>query len=254
MTMAVEAIQKQDVEVNNEEQVFSLLFEQDELTWQTIIYELIKSEQMNPWNIDVGVIAEKFISLLKEMKKMDFRISGKIILAAAFFLKIKSDKLLKEDIAVLDSIINPEETPELMDLLEEQNEARQAEKPLLIPRTPQPRKRKVSVYDLINALEKALHTEQKRFLQRKPGQKIKIPEKKQDVTIIMNDLYKKIKKMLKAVETITFQELIPSEKKEDKISTFIPLMFLDNQRKIDVLQKQHFGNIDVRLARTLPAE
>ncbi len=253
--MAVEAIQKQEPVIHNEEHVFALLFEQDELTWQTIIHELIKSEQMNPWNIDVGVIAEKFLGLLKEMKRMDFRISGKIILAAAFFLKIKSDKLLKEDIAVLDSIINPEETPELLDLLEEQeNAVKNSEKPLLVPRTPQPRKRKVSVYDLINALEKALHTEQKRFLQRKPGQKIKIPEKKQDVTIIMNDLYKKIKKMLKTVETVTFQELIPSEKKEDKISTFMPLMFLDNQRKIDVMQKQHFGNINVRLAKTLPAE
>lgn len=249
--MAVEAIQKQEHVIQNEDHVFSLLFEQDELTWQTIIHELIKSEQMNPWNIDVRVIAEKFLSLLKEMKKMDFRISGKIILAAAFFLKIKSDKLLKEDIAALDNLINPEETPDLHDLLEEQGLEGSTREgtPRLVPRTPQPRKRKVSVYDLIDALEKAFETEQRKFIQRKPGKKIRLPEKKKDMTLVISDLYKRVSKMLAKASVITFTQLVPSNKREDRISTFVPLLYLDTQRKIDLDQEEHFSDINISLTR-----
>src|SRR6056297_2333018 len=127
---------------HGENDIFEMLFEKDEITWQDIIYDLIKTEKMDPWNVDVSHLAEKFIKLLKEMKKMDFRLSGKIILAAAFFLKIKSDKLLKEDIAFLNNMLNPQEE-DIMDFLDEdmntQEDNTKKEKPVLKFRTPQPR-------------------------------------------------------------------------------------------------------------------
>ena len=255
VTMVVEA---QSIEgqlkqgKGNEQTIINILVDQDEITWQTIIMELIKSEQMDPWNIDVSTIAEKFIKLLSKMKKMDFRISGKIILAAAFFLKVKSDKLLNEDIAALDSLIksneNPEELMDLLDDIPEQIEVKGTkEKPTLKYRTPQPRKRKVSVYDLINALEKAFETEQRRLIRSKPAPKVKAPTKGKDMTVIMNDLYKEISKTLKKVKVVWFHEIITSESKEDKITTFLPLLHLDNQRKIDLAQNEHFGNISIKL-------
>jgi segregation and condensation protein A len=154
--------------VSREHEIFEMLFEKDEITWQDIIYDLIKTEKMDPWDVDVSVLAEKFVSLLKEMKKMDFRLSGKIILAAAFFLKIKSDKLLKEDIVFLNNMINPQED-DFLDLLDYSSNnvyASNKEKPVLKYRTPQPRKRKVSVYDLVEALEKALEGDQKRYIRK----------------------------------------------------------------------------------------
>ncbi|MCF7866322.1 segregation/condensation protein A [Candidatus Woesearchaeota archaeon] len=236
----------------NEQTIINILVDEDELTWQTIIMELIKSEQMDPWNIDVSIISEKFIKLLSKMTKMDFRISGKIILAAAFFLKIKSDKLLNEDIVALDSLIqsnnNPEDLFDLLDDIPDQIDIKQkGEKPVLKYRTPQPRKRKVSVYDLINALEKALKSEQKRLIRAKPAPKMKIPAKSKDMTIIMNDLYAEISKTLKKVKVVWFHEIIIGESREDKITTFLPLLHLDNQRKIDLNQKDHFGDISIKL-------
>ncbi|MCF7871569.1 segregation/condensation protein A [Candidatus Woesearchaeota archaeon] len=236
----------------NEQAIINILVDQDELTWQNIIMELIKSEQMDPWNIDVSIISEKFIGLLSNMKKMDFRISGKIILAAAFFLKLKSDKLLNEDIAALDSLINSTDNPdELMDLMEDFPDQIHLKdknnKPTLKYRTPQPRKRKVSVYDLINALEKALETEQKRIIRIKPTPKIKRPAKSKDMTIIMNDLYQQIRLTLKKVKIVWFHELLTTTDKSDKITAFVPLLHLDTQRKIDIDQKSHFGDISISL-------
>jgi chromatin segregation and condensation protein Rec8/ScpA/Scc1 (kleisin family) len=244
----VEALTKKD----EREDIFEMLFEKDEITWQDIIYDLIKTEKMDPWDVDVSHLAEKFITLLKEMKKMDFRLSGKIILAAAFFLKIKSDKLLKEDLVFLNNLINPQEE-DIMDFIDEEiNENTNAkEKPILKYRTPQPRKRKVSVYDLVEALEKALEGDQKRYIKKLSDvtKKIKVPKKEKDMTIIINDLYKKIEKTLTKVTHIKFSQLLKTNDKEEKIYTFIPLLYLDTQRRIDIEQETHFEDITIGLTK-----
>lgn len=250
----VQALAVQNEKMENEEHIISILFEQDELTWQNIIMELIKTEKMDPWDINVSLIAEKFIELLAEMKKMDFRISGKIIVAAAFFLKIKSDKLLKEDIAMLDALIQPvedaEDILELLDNIPDEFGINATGKPQLKFKTPQPRKRKVSVYDLIRSLEKALESEQKRSIRKFiPAKKIRLPEKQKDITLVITELFEKIKETLERVKVVWFYQLIPSDNKMDKINTFVPLLYLDTQRKIDLEQAEHFGDIKICLAK-----
>ena len=240
-----------EAQTQTQQEIFNLLFEKDEITWQDLIYDLIKTEQMNPWDINIALIAEKFIETLGKMKQMDFRLSGKIILAAAFFLKIKSDKLLKEDMDVLNNLINPDNSENIMDLLDEIPNKLEipSEKPVLTYRTPQPRKRKVSVYDLVEALEKALEQDTKRFYRKKlsEAKKVNIPKKERDMTLIINDVYKKIKKTLQKVEVVFFSQIISTESKEDKITVFVPLLYLDTQRKIDLEQKEHFGDISINL-------
>lgn len=239
---------------HGENDIFEMLFEKDEITWQDIIYDLIKTEKMDPWNVDVSHLAEKFIKLLKEMKKMDFRLSGKIILAASFFLKIKSDKLLKEDIAFLNNMLDPQEE-DIMDFLDEdvnaQEDNTKKEKPILKFKTPQPRKRKVSVYDLVEALEKALEGDQKRHIKKLSdvAKKVKVPKKNKDITLIINDLYKKIEKTLTKVTEVKFSQLLTTEDKDEKIYTFIPLLYLDTQRRIDIEQEEHFEDITICLSK-----
>ena len=38
--------------------------------------------------------------------------------------------------------------------------------------------------------------------------------------------------------------------KEDKVFTFIPLLHLDHQRKIDLLQKKHLGDIEIKMLQS----
>mgnify|MGYP000237621912 CR=1 FL=1 len=51
-----------------QEKIFDMLLSEDEITWQTIIYDLVKSEQMNPWDVDVSVLTKKYIIILKKLK------------------------------------------------------------------------------------------------------------------------------------------------------------------------------------------
>ena len=214
---------------------------------------------MDPWDIDVSLIAHKFLEMLKKLKEMDFRISGKVVLASAILLKLKSNKLLEEDITALDSLISSIDDPgELLDELPldypGEIEKLKRDKPRLMPRTPQPRKRKVSVYDLVKALEKALEVEYRRPVYVEPKVKLKVPENVIDITEVIKDVYHKVeahygKQSGKKSEQLTFSQLIPSDSKEDKVFTFIPLLHLENQQRVDMKQKIHFGEIFINLLR-----
>ena len=234
------------------DRVLNILFESDDVTWKNIIFGLIQENQMNPWDLDVSVIAHKFLSMLKELKAMDFRVSGKIVLASAVLLKMKSDKLMDEEIAALENLIADTEEP--FDLLEEfpldyPEEEFAAQKPRLVPKTPQPRKRKVSVYDLLEALEGALETDTKRPTKPKGMYKeVKVPKNHHDISESIKEVYKRVNDHYStSQERLTFTDILPSENKQDKVLTFIPLLHLDNQRKVDVLQETHFGEIGIHL-------
>lgn len=236
-----------------QEKLFEILFDKDEVTWQTIIYELVKSEEMDPWDINVSLLTKKYIDMLKKLKEMDFRLSGKVLLAAAILLKIKSNRLVGEDLEQLDRLFSQEEPEE--ELFDENivfDKPALDGQPTLIPRTPQPRKRKVSIYDLMGALEKALEVKKRRVMQSIPPTNVQIPVKTKDITQVIRDVYFKIRTFFSKSkkDKLTFSQLIPSDTKEDKIYTFVPLLHLTTQRKIDLQQYEHFGEINILLRQT----
>lgn len=234
------------------EKIFNILFEADELTWQNIIYDLVRSEEMNAWDINISEITKKFLEKIKNLKDLDFRISGKIVLASAMMLKMKSNKLLEEDIANFDNMLSASED-ESIDLLEEltgEHVIESEDLPKIRPKIPQPRKRKVSVFDLVEALEKALEVESRRKQYIEPDSVVVPPKKSMDISLVIKDIYEKISSYFtKSEEQLTFSQLIPSDSKEDKVFTFIPLLHLDVQRKIDLTQEEHFGEIGIKLIK-----
>ena len=238
-----------------QDKVFELLFEEDEITWQTILFNLVTKEEMNPWDINIATLSKKFMDMLKKLKEMDFGVSGKIILAAALLLRLKSSKLVDEDILELDRLIaSTDESDDiygdLIDFEEDQPGTFEDEKPGLIPRTPQPRKRKVSIYDLVDALEKALEVRKRRVTRNIPPQNIQIPEKTIDISLVIGGVFRRIKGFFsKGNKRLTFNHLTPTDSKDDKVYTFIPLLHLTNQRKIDLHQQKHFGEIEVELLK-----
>jgi segregation and condensation protein A len=240
--------------MQNQDDLFEMLFDKDEVTWQTILYDLVRSEQMDPWDIDISMLAQRFLEMVHQFKKMDFRISGKIILAAAILLKIKSNRLVGEDLLNLDRLINPPDEDAAEGLLDELRDEFAGEREALrdaklIPRTPQARKRKVSIYDLVDALQKAMEVKKRRVMRDIPSIELKIPEKKVDISEMIHGVYGKIRNFFsrQSGKKLTFSKLIPSDSKQDKVYTFIPLLHLENQRKIDMHQYRHFGEIEIEM-------
>ncbi len=236
--------------------IFDMLMDKDEISWQSILKDLVKTEQMDPWDVDIKLLCDKFVETVKTFEKMHFNVSGKILLATAILLKMKADKLLTSDIHAMDQLIefveNQEEyeafgDDELEMELTNNEYIPQDKRDIIVPRTPQPRKRKVSIFDLVEALEKALEVKHRRPVKTETYREVEVPKKKIDINELMTSVHKTILKLLDGRRSLKFSEIIPSDAKEDQIMTFMPMLHLSYQRRIELDQEEHFGPIDVYL-------
>jgi len=237
------------IEIKSESDIYNLIFHEDDITWQAVIYELARSKKIDPWDIDVSVLSQEFIASIKKLKEMNFRLSGKVILAAAILLKLKSERLGLEHLLML---TNPEQFPEeddSIDLIDLETEKRFT-KAGLNPRIPGVRKRKVTVFELVEALKEALDTDEKRRIrQTTPREMIRpLPEiRRVDIFSKIEAVFGKLRDFVKKFKrtTVEFEEILPSKEKLDIIWTFIPLLHLANQGKIVLRQDEPFGKIYV---------
>lgn len=242
--------------MEQQQKLYEILVQKDDVTWQALIYDLVKKGEMDPWNIDISWIAQEYLKELKKMQEMNFFISGKMILASAILLKMKSEKLLIEGIASLDQIMFPSDDMNDIDdfIHNDQKKLEFNGDPRLTIKTPQARKRRVSVDDLILALEQALEVNARRLLKREdfervPGDLI-IPEKKIDINKLIDELFAKIILVLKEKNNLKFDYLLSEKPSRDEIiGTFIPLLHLDNQQRIDLEQEEHFGEINIKVKK-----
>jgi len=232
-----------------QDEIFNMLLQKDEITWQTIIYDLVRSEKLDPWNIDISLLAKRYLETIQKLKQHNFFISGKVLLASAILLKIKTLKLLTEYIAEFDSQLFQREEGIFDENQDPIKDHIKYEIPHLLIKTPQRRKRQLTLNDLMSALEKALEIDEKRKLRYidRVVAAAEMPEKKIDISELIKSLYEKIINFFKTKEKLTFTELVNSEKKEDKILSFIPLLHLDSQQKIDLKQEKNFGEIEIFL-------
>ncbi len=235
-----------------QQEILDLVLKEEEVGWKTIIFDLVKAEQMDPWDIDISLLTQKYLEVIKKLKEHDLKVSGKVLLAAAILLKMKSTHLIDKDISRLDALLNPDE-PLLEDdeQLETVHGKKEKQQFTLIPRNPQPRNRKVSVHDLVNALQQALATK-KRMLEKIRPVQFNLPEKKVDIMEVIHDMYHKVVYYTEKEQTqkITFSKLLPPRAgRHEKVYTFLPLLHLENQQKIDMEQEKPFAEINVSIAK-----
>jgi segregation and condensation protein A len=237
-----------------QEQIHDLLFGK-EMSWQSILYDLINTEQLDPWDIDISLLSERYLERIKELEETNYMISSKVLLAAALLLYLKSEILLNQDLKSIDEILfgRKEEKRYSMERIELDEDV-----PELLPRSPLPRLRKISLQELMQSLEKAIATENRRIrkhiLEKNALREsaISLPKGSRiNVTDKIKELYIKIQDLLKDEEK---QNHIPyahisGSTKEEKIASFLPLLHLDNQKKIWLQQDEHFGEINIWLSK-----
>ena len=174
-------------------ELLAMLVDKDEISWRSIIQDLVRSEQMNPWDVDVTHLAQEYIKAVQQMQRMDLQVGGKVVLAASVLLKMKSARLIGEDLLEFDRLLAP--PADEMDFYEDLQMEYDGSSPAvsasfedenfpIYSRTPQPRRRKVSVYDLLNALEQALEVKSRRE-NRLQSVDISAPEKKVDIGVVL---------------------------------------------------------------------
>lgn len=235
-----------------QEEVHNLLFSR-EIGWQEIIYDLINTEQLDPWDINILVLTDKFLEKMQQMEEADFFVSSKVLLAAALLLRIKSEFLLNKHLRSIDEILfgnKEKKESKSLERIELDEEI-----PSLIPRSPIPRMKKVTLQELIESLNKAIKTENRRIKKEIINNNalretsLSMPKR----TISIKDRIKQIYDNLfnhfeinKEHTKITYTEFIGQER-EERVISFYPLLQLEHQQKVWLEQKEHFAEIDIWL-------
>lgn len=222
-----------------------------EYSWEQVIYKIIAWEGLDPWNLNLKVLSDSFVNYLIKIKELDFKVPAKYLIIAAVLLRMKSDHLQYIGDVVSQYMEDeeagvPEVTADETDLngLDEQEKFEVT--PVTVPPKRYPR-RKIMVTELIAALRSALRTEKRREKrsERRKG-KIVIGEDKIGKSI--DGLYNRINQIMKELkgDELKFSKLVSEWKREEIISTFIPIVYLDHAKKIDVQQKEIFDEIYIR--------
>ncbi|MDI3544004.1 MAG: segregation and condensation protein [Candidatus Woesearchaeota archaeon] len=247
------------------DRIYNLIVERDENSWKELLFEIIKTENMNPWDIDVSLLAKKYLNTIKKMKEMDFRLSGKMILASALLLNFKAKKLFNEDIDKLDSLINlATEDDEysfegLADFFssEDNYSSMPDNETITIPKiqlkTPQPRMRKLTINDLVEALDDAMkvETRRKNRLEMLEKEKPIVQVKKFDLKEKAISVYNTVVSLFKRKDKVFLDDIIQSPNREDIIYSFVPLLHLDFSRMINMSQKENFGAVEIEIIKKI---
>jgi segregation and condensation protein A len=206
---------------------------EEEITPVDILLQLVMMGKVDPWNIDIVDLTEKYLERLREMKDLDLRISARAILAASILLRMKTEALLYSN--------NEEEEEKKEERVHVQVEP-------IVP----PIRRSERYYtldDLIEALMDALEEVERR--KPKPKKKVQIEEEifviddfRVDIEKHVNRLYEIVKKLYEETkEMITFWELVFDPSPKIVARTFLYLLFLANMGKIELIQEEPFGEI-----------
>ena len=245
---------KKEENNSKQEQIHDILFNR-EIGWQELIHDLINTEQLDPWDINIIILTDKFLEKVHEVEEADFFVSGKVLLAAAFLLRIKSEILLSKHLKSIDEILfgKKEEKKSTFEKIELDEEI-----PELILRSPIPRLKRITLQELMDSLDKAITTENRRIKKEIINKRalietsFSLPKKKFSIKNKIRDVYGNLLKYFQEDEKrkkISFTKFVGTSK-EERIISFSPLLHLDHQKKVWLEQEEHFGEFYIWLKET----
>jgi len=212
------------------EQIYALILN-DELGWEHLITTIVREENMNPLNIDLITIVDRFVDYTVKMRTLDFRFSGKFVYTAAILLKMKSDALMDK---VLEKEIKHNETEKSSYI-----RAMPAEISIF-PKLTVSRTKPRTITELLSIIREMMS------LQRRQKINFKLQPKEIKIEERMLTLMKKLSSLFKRAESISFSSLLEERSRKEVVYTFLPLVLLASQRKVDLIQNEPFSEIFIR--------
>ncbi len=216
-------------------------------TWKDILMGLVHREEIDPWDIDLEKITTKYLEVVRNMKKVDLYIPANIILAASILLRFKSERVgFVEEVE--EDWVEDEFAPDMG--FEGEFTDRDAI-PHLVFRPRFPKKRKVTLEELVKAVDDALKQETKREAYRKERvnyakeiEKLEVEEI--DVEEIIRGVYARVIERIDEYGIARFSDIAGKEPIE-KIRDLLALLYLATSDYLEVFQEELYSEIYVRI-------
>ncbi|HYA61346.1 MAG TPA: ScpA family protein [Candidatus Acidoferrum sp.] len=204
-----------------------------------ILVSLAKDGEIDPWDIDIVDMTDKFLAKVEKMEKLDLRISSRTLLFASMLLRMKSDALAEREYDKEDDsgYVEEDDGPEYFPTLKHKVRRRA--------------KRRVTLSELIEELKKATKRKERSDIRRLRA----VHHDNVDALVAAHseDIEKQIELLSSVLKQrqgergyILFSELIAVKTPEDVVKTYIPLLFMANRRQIKLEQQEIFGDIFIK--------
>lgn len=215
------------------EDLYKLILD-DELGWEHLISSIIREEGMNPMDIDLIKITDRFMAVISN-NQIDFRYGGRFVHTAAILLKMQSEKVAFD---ILNRNIQKQEG------VDESRYVKAIPYDILIsPKLPLIRNRKITFTELISTIREALkYTTKPKITFKLELKEIKMEER-------INFLVERLIKIFGYKEIIALSELLVKKDRKELVYTFLPLLFLSNMERVELNQEEPFTEIYVKNKR-----
>jgi len=206
-----------------------------------ILVRLAKDHEIDPWNIDIIEVADKFLREL-ERRQSDLCHFGRTLHYAAILLRMKADCVTE---AEEESVEAPVEEFDYFDA---------EEYPIPEPRIIRRSKRPVTLDELITELKKAEKVELRR--RSRKGEREEKPvitsddilkiAHEENIEENISELQAILREKFGDSEVITMSELLDFDPNTDKIVTYLSLLFIATRKQIWLEQPELFGELYIR--------
>jgi chromatin segregation and condensation protein Rec8/ScpA/Scc1 (kleisin family) len=210
-----------------------------------ILFEFHKLEKLAPWNINIAYLLTSFLEHMEKMGEVDFRASGVALDSSALIYLMKSKLLLK-----LEEPPPPPKTPQ--DFLPP---------PLFLPLrhelTSTTIRSLLEVLDDVLKGEKLIHLEKTVAQNVLPSPSEILPELDlylMEIELQMEKLYTSLSDRVKGAGLIELSALIDGVGRLETIRTFILLLFLAQEGKINLWQNEETEEIYITVGELRLAE
>jgi len=214
-------------------------------SWKQLLIELVLSEKLDPWDIDIIKVAEGFTKMVGDMKQLDFHVPANIILASAILLKYKSNAL-----RIYDEPEPIEEEEEIFDVVDE------GEIPQLQIKSRIPPKVPITLNELISEMEKVIKYDDPERVPKiriKPRETVNLELSEYDIEKEMEKLYLRMKNQMDSESLVLFSALIKDKQPKEVINTLAPLLHLAQEKAIGMRQDEFWGEIFIKVNGWTPS-
>lgn len=194
-----------------------------------ILFEFHKLEKLTPWNINIAYLLTSFLQQMEKSGQVDFRASGVALDSSALIYLMKSKLLLKLE----EPPPPPKNIPDFLP------------PPLFLPLRHE--LTSTTIKHLLEVLDDVLKGEKLVQLQ-KPTEEPFLPTPSEilpqldlylmEIELQMEKLHAKLQERVKGAGIIEFSTLIKGTSRLEAIQTFILLLFLAQEGKIDLWQNE----------------
>lgn len=211
-----------------------------------MLVDLVIQGEMDPWDIDIASLAQRFLEEVRNMVKLNLRLSGKTLLTSAILLRMKSEHLMPQE--------NGHNGHNAHEAYDDYGWDESYDMTLNVPPLPTPLRRRaerrVTLFELVEALQQALNEEviRRNFPPRRRAKpKLVIQVDEESIREKILSFYDRILELAQEREVLRFGELIYDPTPTRVVETFLFLLYLDSEGKLTVWQEELFGEIFITL-------